>query len=43
MAALGVMSLIAFSALLTLFYISTFLDLSDKVFKGSATWGMLVS
>jgi LPS export ABC transporter permease LptG/LPS export ABC transporter permease LptF len=24
-----------------LFYISTFLDLSDKVFKGTATWGML--
>lgn len=24
-----------------IFYISTFLDLSDKVFKGDATWGML--
>jgi lipopolysaccharide export system permease protein len=26
-----------------LFYISTFLDLSDKVFKGTATWTMLLS
>ncbi len=24
-----------------IFYISTFLDLADKVFKGQATWGML--
>ncbi len=24
-----------------IFYISTFLDLSDKVFRGQATWGML--
>ena len=28
---------IAFAALLTLFYISTFLDKSDKIFKGQAT------
>jgi len=28
-------------AMAGLFYISTFLDLSDKVFKGTATWGML--
>jgi LPS export ABC transporter permease LptG/LPS export ABC transporter permease LptF len=28
-------------ALAGIFYISTFLDLSDKVFKGDATWGML--
>jgi len=28
-------------ALIGIFYISTFLDLSDKVFKGDATWGML--
>ena len=28
-------------ALVGIFYISTFLDLSDKVFKGDATWGML--
>jgi LPS export ABC transporter permease LptG len=27
--------------LIGLFYISTFLDMSDKVFKGPATWGML--
>jgi LPS export ABC transporter permease LptG len=27
--------------LLGLFYISTFIDRSDKVFKGTATWGML--
>jgi LPS export ABC transporter permease LptG/LPS export ABC transporter permease LptF len=26
-----------------IFYISSFLDLSDKVFKGDATWGMLGS
>ena len=28
-------------ALAGIFYISTFLDLSDKVFKGDATWAML--
>jgi hypothetical protein len=28
-------------ALVGIFYISTFLDLSDKVFKGDATWSML--
>jgi LPS export ABC transporter permease LptG/LPS export ABC transporter permease LptF len=28
-------------AMAGIFYISTFLDLSDKVFKGDATWGML--
>jgi hypothetical protein len=28
-------------ALAGIFYISTFLDLSDKVFKGDATWGMM--
>lgn len=28
-------------ALAGIFYISTFLDLSDEVFKGLATWGML--
>src|SRR5262249_5301227 len=27
--------------LLSLFYVSTFIDRSDKVFKGTATWGML--
>ncbi len=27
--------------LILLFYISTFIDLSDKVFKGAATWGMM--
>jgi len=27
--------------LLALFYISTFIDRSDKVFKGAATWGMM--
>ena len=27
--------------LLGLFYVSTFIDRSDKVFKGAATWGML--
>jgi LPS export ABC transporter permease LptG/LPS export ABC transporter permease LptF len=32
---------IAALGLAGLFYISTFLDLSDKVFKGQATWGML--
>src|SRR4029078_4488998 len=29
------------AALIGIFYISTFLDLSDKVFKGDATWAML--
>jgi LPS export ABC transporter permease LptG/LPS export ABC transporter permease LptF len=28
-------------AMAGIFYISTFLDLSDKVFRGQATWGML--
>ena len=32
---------LAFVAMAGLFYISTFLDLSDKVFKGTATWSML--
>jgi LPS export ABC transporter permease LptF/LPS export ABC transporter permease LptG len=32
---------LAAGALIGIFYISTFLDLSDKVFKGEATWGML--
>jgi len=32
---------LAAAALVGIFYISTFLDLSDKVFKGDATWGML--
>jgi len=27
--------------LLALFYVSTFIDRSDKVFKGTATWGMM--
>jgi LPS export ABC transporter permease LptG/LPS export ABC transporter permease LptF len=27
--------------LLAMFYISTFIDRSDKVFKGAATWGMM--
>ena len=27
--------------LIALFYISTFIDRSDKVFKGAATWGMM--
>ena len=30
-------------ALAGIFYISTFLDLSDKVFRGQATWGMLAA
>ena len=30
-------------AMAGIFYISTFLDLSDKVFRGQATWGMLGS
>jgi LPS export ABC transporter permease LptF/LPS export ABC transporter permease LptG len=30
-------------ALAGIFYISTFLDLSDKVFRGQAGWGMLLS
>lgn len=32
---------LTFVAMLGVFYISTFLDLSDKVFKGEATWQML--
>ena len=32
---------LTFVAMLGVFYISTFLDLSDKVFKGEATWRML--
>jgi LPS export ABC transporter permease LptF/LPS export ABC transporter permease LptG len=32
---------LAAGALIGIFYISTFLDLSDKVFKGEATWAML--
>lgn len=34
---------LAFVGMAGLFYISAFLDLSDKVFKGTATWGMLLS
>jgi LPS export ABC transporter permease LptG/LPS export ABC transporter permease LptF len=34
---------LSFVAMAGLFYISTFLDLSDKVFKGTATWGMLAT
>lgn len=30
-------------AMAGIFYISTFLDLSDEVFKGQATWGMLAT
>jgi LPS export ABC transporter permease LptG len=30
-------------AMAGIFYISTFLDLSDKVFRGQATWGMLAA
>jgi LPS export ABC transporter permease LptG/LPS export ABC transporter permease LptF len=33
---------LAFAALLGLFYIATFVDLSDKLFKGQATPGMLL-
>jgi LPS export ABC transporter permease LptG/LPS export ABC transporter permease LptF len=33
---------LSFVALMGLFYIATFLDHSDKVFKGQATWGMLL-
>ncbi|HEY6508448.1 MAG TPA: LptF/LptG family permease, partial [Vicinamibacterales bacterium] len=33
--------LLAALAMAGIFYISTFLDLSDKVFKGDATWAML--
>ncbi len=35
--------LIAALGLGALFYVSTFLDLSDKVFKGQATWSMLLA
>ena len=31
------------TALAGIFYISTFLDLSDKVFRGEASWGMLAA
>ena len=31
------------TALAGIFYISTFLDLSDKVFRGQASWGMLAA
>jgi LPS export ABC transporter permease LptG/LPS export ABC transporter permease LptF len=34
---------LAFVALTGLFYIATFLDHSDKVFKGQATWGTLLT
>ena len=34
---------LGFAALLAIFYISTFMDLADKVFRGSATLGMLAS
>lgn len=37
----GRVFLLAGAGLAALFYVSTFLDLSDKVFKGQATWGML--
>jgi LPS export ABC transporter permease LptG/LPS export ABC transporter permease LptF len=33
--------LLSASALMAIFYVSTFIDLSDKVFKGAATWTML--
>ncbi|OFW36646.1 MAG: LPS export ABC transporter permease LptF [Acidobacteria bacterium RIFCSPLOWO2_12_FULL_67_14] len=34
-------AVLAAAAMAGVFYISTFLDLSDKVFRGQATWGML--
>jgi LPS export ABC transporter permease LptG/LPS export ABC transporter permease LptF len=34
---------LAFAALIGVFYIATFLDQSDKVFKGQATWGTLLT
>jgi LPS export ABC transporter permease LptG/LPS export ABC transporter permease LptF len=34
--------LLAVVALVGIFYISTFIDQSDKVFKGTATWGALL-
>src|SRR4029078_4643090 len=37
----GRVLVLAGAALIGIFYISTFLDLSDKVFKGDATWAML--
>jgi LPS export ABC transporter permease LptF/LPS export ABC transporter permease LptG len=37
----GRVLMLAAAALIGIFYISTFLDLSDKVFKGDATWAML--
>ena len=33
--------LLAAAALASVFYITTFIDLSEKVFKGAATWAML--
>jgi lipopolysaccharide export system permease protein len=39
----GRVAALAAAALAGLFYISTFLDLSDKVFRGQATWAMLWS
>ena len=33
--------LLAAAALASVFYIATFIDLSEKVFKGAATWSML--
>jgi LPS export ABC transporter permease LptG/LPS export ABC transporter permease LptF len=33
--------LLAAAALASVFYITTFIDLSEKVFKGAATWSML--
>jgi LPS export ABC transporter permease LptG/LPS export ABC transporter permease LptF len=33
---------LAFAGLLSIFYISTFLDLSDRVFRGTATIGLLL-
>lgn len=34
---------VAFVALIGLFYIAAFLEQTDKVFKGQATWGMLLT
>lgn len=39
----GRVAALAAAALAGIFYISTFLDLSDKVFRGQATWEMLWS
>ena len=35
--------LVAFFALIGIFYISTFLDLSDEVFRGDSTWSELLA